>query len=199
MRSVALKCRPLLMSAALLSAFLVMLLQAIVPQVALATPPPVDQQAPWTGPDPTWGPPPPHALTSLAVAIGEDDPPDYSNPDGLSTGPCSLLPRHYNVKQYGAVAIHGTMPLRCGYFNGTKGFGFAKLSAKGRWDPWWDGMIGATLQNPQGGVVQDGTSFKYRTRWFYECTPVYRFIVVTDVRPYGPGRMGIITAYQQWQ
>ena len=40
------------------------------------------------------------------------------------------------------------MPLRCGRWDGEAGWGYRKMAAKGRWNPWYDGMIGATLANP---------------------------------------------------
>ena len=67
---------------------------------------------------------------------------------------------------------------------------------KGRWNPWYDGMIGATMQNP-AEIVYDGTSVKYISQWFPQCNPPYKFVVVTESRDYGGvGRMGVITAYQ---
>jgi hypothetical protein len=37
-----------------------------------------------------------------------------------------------------------------------------KLKANNRWNAWWDGMIGATLQNPKVVDVQ-GTAKVYKT------------------------------------
>jgi hypothetical protein len=92
----------------------------------------------------------------------------------------------------------GAMPLRCGYYLEPAGWGFSKLVARGRWDPWWDGMIGATMQKPFETMYQ-GTSIRYKSEWFYQCNPIYRFVVIAENRTFGPGRMGVINAYQQTQ
>ncbi|MGA8995684.1 MAG: hypothetical protein WB441_15385 [Nocardioidaceae bacterium] len=72
------------------------------------------------------------------------------------------------------------------------------MKAKNRWNTWWDGMIGATLQNPSN-VVVEGTGKTYKTDWFYYCDPVYKFVVVTETSSYGDGKRGVITAYQKFK
>jgi hypothetical protein len=131
--------------------------------------------------------------------VGDDDNwiPTDNDAGSNSTGACAHLTKGYLVKRYENVQVWGTMPLRCGYLDGSRGWGFAKMVAKGRWNPWYDGMIGATLQNPES-IVYSGTSARYQSQWFPQCSPPYRFVVVTESRPYGSGRMGIITAYQQY-
>lgn len=92
------------------------------------------------------------------------------------------------------------MPLRCGTWSGNKGFGVRKLAAKGRWNPWFKAMIAITLRNPRS-IEKEGTTWVYRTRTFWECTPSYHFrVVVQTAKVGGTKRMrGIITAYQKFE
>jgi hypothetical protein len=141
------------------------------------------------GPDPTLAPPAPATgITTLAAAGGDDwlPPPTENNGDDYGTGPCASLKRSYQVKRYEGVQVWGTMPLRCGYHDGAadRGLGFAKMVEKGRWNPWCDGMIGATIQNP-ADIKHSGTSVRYISQWFPQCNPPYKFVVVTESRDYG--------------
>ena len=129
-------------------------------------------------------------LTGPAVA-------DLPDP-GSSAGVCAGQNASHLVKRYYPVAWgSGSVPLRCGRWDGSSGWGFRKLIAKGRWNPWYDGMIGATMHAPTS-VTHEGTSTAFRTRWFTNCSPVYRFVVIVESRrtPQGVVR-GIITAYQE--
>ncbi|MGI5352192.1 hypothetical protein ACQEU8_28970 [Streptomyces sp. CA-250714] len=103
------------------------------------------------------------------------------------------------MKTYNGVEQESTMPLRCGRWDpDTGGWGKRKLDAKNRWDAWWDGMIGTTLQNPDD-VDRAGTSKTYKSEWFEECNPEYRFIVVTETKQYGDGKQGVINAYKLYR
>lgn len=152
----------------------------------------------WTGPDPNDGPP-------IEVSVpGEDDTwasdvdANAVGPTDPAGGPCSGATRGHVVKTYAGVAFEVTMPLRCGRWDGTSGWGWRKMVALGRWSSWYDGMIGATLQNPEGTSV-NGTSRTYWTQWFRQCNPVYRFRVITETRSYGGGKMGVLNAYKEIQ
>jgi len=91
------------------------------------------------------------------------------------------------------------VPLRCGRWDETKGWGYRKLVAKGRWNPWFDGMIGATLQAPTS-VTQSGTATRFQTQWFTQCNPVYRFVVVVESKLTPQGVVtGVNNANQQFQ
>lgn len=152
----------------------------------------------WTGPDPNDAP-----LVEIP-ALGEDDTwvsdvdANAMGPaDGAGTGgPCSGATRGHVVKTYVGVQFEVSLPLRCGRWDGTSGWGWRKLNALARWNSWYDGMIGATLQNPAGTSV-NGTSRTYWTQWFTQCKPVYRFRVVTETRSYGGGKMGVLNAYKE--
>ena len=154
----------------------------------------------WTGPNPQNGPGP----NSIAGQTYADDlnwPNDsqpYARPVAGGSGLCADKSRSYRVKTYQHVQGEGSMPLRCGRWSSGSGWGWLKLDAKNRWNVWFDGMIGATLQNPRKVEVQ-GTSKVYKTEWFEWCDPVYRFIVVVETSTYGDGKRGIITAYQKFQ
>lgn len=93
------------------------------------------------------------------------------------------------------------VPIRCGYWNGVKGWGVQKLKAKSRWNVWYRGMIGSTLENPRDRWAQNPTTDIYVTRWFTECDPVYRFrVVVNTSRKSGhTGMMGVVNAYMEFR
>jgi hypothetical protein len=117
---------------------------------------------------------------------------------GSGSGVCSGQNQSHLVKRYYPVAWgNGHVPLRCGRWDGSSGWGYRKLLAKGRWNIWYDGMIGATMHAPTK-VTHEGTSTAFRTQWFTNCSPVYRFVVIVESRrtPQGVAR-GIITAYQE--
>lgn len=94
----------------------------------------------------------------------------------------------------------GRVPLRCGFHNHTKnkGFGVRHLEARGRYNIWYQGMIGATLASP-ASIKSDGTTFVYRTEYFTDCDPVYRFKVIVQTKNVGGTRLmrGVITAYKE--
>ncbi len=94
----------------------------------------------------------------------------------------------------------GKVPLRCGFHNHeeNKGFGVRHLEARGRYNVWFRGMIGATLESP-ASIKREGTTFIYRTKYFTNCDPVYRFKVVVQTKNIGGTRLmrGVITAYQE--
>ena len=121
-------------------------------------------------------------------------------PDPGSAGACASKGMSDLVKRYRPVAWgNGSVPLRCGRWNGTSGWGYRKLVAKGRWNPWFDGMIGMTLGLPTT-VGQQGTATIFKSRWFTECSPVYRFVVVVEARPTPQGVIsGVNNAYQQFK
>lgn len=156
----------------------------------------------WTGPDPRLGPGP-------GSVPGQTYPDDLlwiddSQPDDISVGtdgagPCKDKAKGHKVKTHKYVQTEGKVPLRCGRYSAGSGWGWRKLKAKDRWNVWWDGMIGATMQSPLSFVEQQGTAKVFKTEWFEECDPVYRFVVVVETSRRGNGKMGIITAYQQWQ
>lgn len=112
--------------------------------------------------------------------------------------PCSNLDDSTRVKSYQQVNTLGKVPLRCGRYLNGRGWGFRKLVAKGRWNIWFDSMIGATLQSPKK-VRREGSAYVYRTRWFKECDPVYRFKVVVETRAKDGKKMGIVTAFQDFR
>jgi hypothetical protein len=78
------------------------------------------------------------------------------------------------VKEDVGVEDLGAVPPRCGYYRPGRGadglgFGYRKLVAKGRWNSWSEGMIGATLENPAGiDVSVPGTKTYYSGR-FTDC------------------------------
>ena len=124
---------------------------------------------------------------------------DVPAPGGAS-GVCAGQGMSHVVKRYHGVAWgNGTVPLRCGRWTGTGGWGYRKLVAKGRWNAWFDGMIGATLQMPTS-VAQQNSATIFRTGWFTQCNPVYRFVVVVEARMTPQGVIsGINNAYQQYK
>ncbi|WP_461009361.1 hypothetical protein [Streptomyces capparidis] len=156
----------------------------------------------WTGPDPHDAPGP---LTEPGRTYPDDLAwPDDTQPDAISDGPagrggpCDGETRGHRVKTYRYVQGENTMPLRCGHWTSGSGWGWRKLKTKDRWSTWWDGMIGATLQNPRDTRTQ-GTSKTYWTRWFEECNPVYRFKVLTETKTYGDGKQGVLNAYLEYR
>lgn len=104
-----------------------------------------------------------------------------------------------SIKRYYATKA-GKVPLRCGFHNHAKnkGFGVRHLEARGRYNVWYQGMIGATLATP-GSIERDGTTFVYRTKYFTDCDPVYRFKVIVQTKNIGGTRLmrGVITAYKE--
>lgn len=94
----------------------------------------------------------------------------------------------------------GKVPLRCGFHNyaKNKGFGVRHLEARGRYNVWYRGMIGATLGNPLT-ITREGTTFIYRTNYFEDCDPVYRFKVIVQTKNVGGTKLmrGVITAYKE--
>jgi len=157
----------------------------------------------WPGPDPREGPGP---LTVAGRTYPDDAQlPGMDRPDAPSEGadagrggPCAGETNGHRVKTYKGVREESTMPLRCGRWDSGSGWGKRKLDAKDRWSVWWDGMIGTTLQNPDD-VVPAGTSKTYKSEWFEECNPEYRFIVVTETKTYGDGKQGVLNAYKQYR
>jgi hypothetical protein len=121
---------------------------------------------------------------------------------GSSAGPCAGKGMSHVVRRYRPVAWgDGSAPLRCGLWIPAthRGWGYPKLVANGRWNVWWDGMIGATLEAPVS-VKHDGTSTTFKTKWFTNCSPVYRFVVVVESRPTPQGVVtGVNNAYQKFQ
>lgn len=117
---------------------------------------------------------------------------------GGSAGACAGKGMSHVVKRYRPVGWGtGGVPLRCGRWNGTRGWGYRKLVAKGRWNPWFDGMIGATLVTPRS-VSHQGSATIFKTKWFTQCTPVYRFVVVVESRLTPQGvPSGINNVYQR--
>ena len=105
------------------------------------------------------------------------------------------IKRYYQTKA-------GKVPLRCGFHNHAKdrGFGVRHLEARGRYNVWHQGMIGATLATPKS-IKREGTTFVYRTKYFTDCDPVYRFKVIVQTKNVGGTRLmrGVITAYQEWK
>jgi len=134
----------------------------------------------------------------VVVAPAVADLPDA----GSSAGACTGEGMSHVVKRYRPVAWgSGSVPLRCGLWNPARhrGWGYRKLVASGRWNLWWDGMIGATLQSP-ASVTHEGTSMTFKTKWFTNCSPVYRFVVVVESRPTPQGVVtGVNNAYQKFQ
>lgn len=114
------------------------------------------------------------------------------------TDPCLDQDASKRVKTYRQVISLGKVPLRCGQCVNGRGWGLRKLVAKARWNIWFDSMIGATLQSPKK-VRHEGTAYVYRTRWFTECDPVYRFKVVVETRAKDGKKMGIVTAFQDFR
>lgn len=91
-----------------------------------------------------------------------------------------------------------TVPLRCGYWNGVKGWGVMKLKAKGRWNVWYRDMIGATLEAPSKHWAQNATTDIYVTGWQTNCKPQYRFRVVVNHTHQGRKyMMGVVNAYKE--
>lgn len=119
---------------------------------------------------------------------------------GSSAGLCAGKGMSHVVKRYRPVAWgNGTVPLRCGRWNGTSGWGYRKLVAKGRWNVWFDGMIGATLESPTS-VGQQGSATIFRTQWFTQCVPIYRFVVIVESRLTPQGVVsGVNNAYQDFK
>lgn len=112
---------------------------------------------------------------------------------------CAGEPMRHVVKRYRYVQGLRPVPLRCGHFTNGQGWGYRKFRALGRWNPWFDGMIGSTLQSPHH-VDPQGSARVYFTRWFVECTPDYRFKVVVETRHLpGGGRHGVMTAYKDFR
>jgi hypothetical protein len=112
---------------------------------------------------------------------------------------CLTEPESTKKKTYRSVATLGKVALRCGRYSNGRGWGYRKLVGTGRWNIWFDSMIGATLQSPKR-IERDGTTYVFLTRWFKECDPVYRFRVVVQTRSYGTKKhMGIITTYQKFK
>lgn len=123
---------------------------------------------------------------------------DLPVPGGPLSGVCAGKGMSHLVKRYRpAVWFGGSVPLRCGRWNGTRGWGYRKLVGKGRWNPWYDGMIGATLALPTSVVLQ-GTATIFTSKWFTQCSPVYRFVVIVEARLTSQGvTSGVINAYKQ--
>ena len=80
-------------------------------------------------------------------------------------------------------------------------WGLAKLQGQGRWNTWFEGMIGATLEAPKSHWAQKPTTDIYVTKWQTSCDPVYRFRVVVNTtrRPGQKFMMGVVNAYQEVQ
>ncbi len=59
-------------------------------------------------------------------------------------------------------------------------------------------MIGATLVAP-ASISRDGTTFVYRTKYFTDGNPVYRFKFIVQTKNIGGTRLmrGVITAYKE--
>lgn len=76
-----------------------------------------------------------------------------------------------------------------------------KLKAKGRWNIWFEDMIGATLENPAGHWAQNATTDIYVTAWQTDCNPVYRFRVVVNTTKKSGKKymMGVVNAYQEYK
>ena len=127
---------------------------------------------------------------------------DLPDPGSSGGGPCAGQGMSHVVKRYRPAAWgNGSVPLRCGLWfpAAQRGWGYRKLFAKGRWNVWWDGMIGATLAAP-ASVTHVGTSTTFRTKWFTNCSPVYRFVVIVEMRPTPQGVVtGVNNAYQKFQ
>jgi hypothetical protein len=133
-------------------------------------------------------------VTSPAVA-------DVPDPGGASASVCAGQSVSHVVRRYVGIAWgNSTVPLRCGQWStaAQRGWGYRKLVAKGRWNPWWDGMIGATMQSP-ASVTTVGSSTTFKSRWFTQCVPIFRFVVVVESRPTPQGVVtGVNNAYQKF-
>jgi hypothetical protein len=115
----------------------------------------------------------------------------------VDAGPCADRHRWHAVRHYHATGL-GSVALRCGKWEPPKGWGYRKLVAKGRWNTWYDGMIGAVLET--GEMEHQGAGLVYRSPWFTYCNPDYRFVVLVDTRTFGHDRArGVITAYKQFR
>lgn len=167
---------------------------------------PAQAQA-WSGPDPAAGGSGGYAIaTEGQTGIIDNSLPDPGEdqipPGGGGGGPCTGQVAGHVVKNYSARNYAGMAVLRCGrwFANTRSGWGFRKLVALGRWNTWFDGMIGATLENPDHTVMQGNTEVFF-TQWFTQCTPEYRFKVVVSYNGFNgsPNMQGIITAYKEFR
>lgn len=152
------------------------------------------QASTWPGPDPaanerlaaTYVPGVDDYIPSIDDVL--DDLAADRKPADAETGPCAGKPNFERFKSYSSTI--GSIPLRCGRYDNGRGFGYRKMVARGRWNTWYDGMIGATLQKPDR-VEREGTTVVMLSQYFAECTPPYRFKVVIQTA----NSKGIITAY----
>ena len=141
---------------------------------------------------------PSHALSRPESVRASVDTPVDSAPVGDGTPQiCAGQSNDHIHKWY--VARNGIrVPLRCGRWDGKKGFGVRKLVAKDRWNTWYRGMITLTLRSPHQ-VTREGTTWIYQSRTFIDCDPQYHFRIVVQTKKIGGTKRmrGIITAYQK--
>lgn len=117
-------------------------------------------------------------------------------PDG-GGGPCAPDVSNWTVVRWFESSRSGPVPLRCGQWDGGRGWGYRKAVAKARWNPWYRDMMGAVLGAPTSMRVE-GTTHLYFSSWFTYCDPEYRFKIVVQTRTFGHRHMkGIITAFEE--
>lgn len=133
------------------------------------------------------------ALLLLMVSLVIVCPPQAEAAGACGDRSMNSIKRYYETRA-------GRVPLRCGFHNfaKNKGFGVRHLEARGRYNVWYQGMIGATLAAP-ASIRRNDTTFVYRTKYFTECDPVYRFKVIVQTKNVGGTRLmrGVITAYKE--
>jgi hypothetical protein len=131
---------------------------------------------------------PPSADASAVVARPAPDP---------EAGPCAGRDAWHPIRRYHATGL-GRIRLRCGRYDGRGRWGYHKLVAKNRWNPWYQGMIGAVLES--GEFEHQGSSVLYRSEWFIYCKRPYRFIVLVDTRTFGRKHSrGVVNAYEKFR
>lgn len=133
------------------------------------------------------------ALVAAMALLGIASPSPADASGACGDRSLNSIKRYYPTKA-------GKVPLRCGFHHHkkNKGFGVRHLEARGRYNVWYQGMMGATLASP-ASIKRDGTTFIYRTKYFTDCDPVYRFKVIVQTDNIGGTKLmrGIITAYKE--
>lgn len=133
------------------------------------------------------------AALSVAVATSVAAPAPAQAAGACGDRSLNSIKRYYPTKA-------GRIPLRCGFQNHAKNkeFGVRHLEARGRYNVWHQGMIGATLAT-LASIEREGTTFVYRSKYFTDCDPVYRYKVIVQTKRIGGTKLmrGVITAYKE--
>ena len=83
---------------------------------------------------------------------------------------------------------------------GSKKWGYDHLVKNGRWNPWFDGMMGVTVAHPNE-IKEDPPSTQVRVLKIRNCPKPYNFRVVIQKKGHDTDpniQKGIITAYQEF-